>query len=262
MFEFIIPALLAAVVWAVWLKPTTTSSAIAGTEGPPTPSVSLDTKVKTIVKWAVGVLGGLLIIYGVWSGNWRAWWNGSVTYVADTLGLFGHYWLIVLGAVVLLLLLCYAGARDGKTAGERIEKAMKIGFSFAVLAALLAVTAVFGIIIVGPRYFWGEPSVIQVQQPATQRQAQTQTSSRSFTTTAHPGDPQDPRAPWSASVVVNGRRFSADVVGAQSTVPMAVLADGVVHIIAPGLRPHIGAPQEIRFLSLTNFPLHIIGTIE
>ncbi|MDP3661423.1 MAG: hypothetical protein Q8R17_01030 [bacterium] len=216
-------------------------------------------------------------------GSWKTalWWVCGVTILAlavwGGISIYSHwdkvkvwpYWLYVfigVPIVIAITLWSRSGRGASGTAGakpsDKFKKGLETGMAFAKLGALLAFTAVLGIFIVGPRYFWGEPSVVQVQQPAAQRQAQTQISSRSFTTTAQPGDPQDPRAPWSASVVVNGRRFSADVQGANIAVPMAVLADGVVHIIAPGFRPHIGTPQEIRFLSLTNFPLQISGTIE
>ncbi|TSC85198.1 MAG: hypothetical protein G01um101417_65 [Parcubacteria group bacterium Gr01-1014_17] len=178
--------------------------------------------------------------------------------IVEWLPNLGPYWLVALGAVVLFLLLIYAGAKDGKTASERLQKAIKIGFAFAGLAALLAFTAFLGIFIVGPRYFWGEPSVIQVQQqPAAQVRASE--FPKEFRVSALPGNPQDPNAPWSAPIRFAGRRGSFQLAG--DSAPIAVKTEVGIHIITVGM-PHLGTPERLQFLSLTNRSLEITGRVE
>lgn len=217
-------------------------------------------KWKTALWW---ICGASLFGLAVWSGvavysHWdkvKAW----------------PYWLYVFIGVPVLIasILWYRSGNASGTAGakpsERFKKGLETGIALAKLALMLAITAVLGIFIVGPRYFWGEPSVIQVQQSsAPQAQVRgpkiVQQYPQPFTITAPVGTMTAPQ--WSDPVPVNGRPFSSRVVGPQTVVPMAVLVDGVPNTITPGKNPDFGAPKEIRYMSLTGFPLQISGTIE
>lgn len=209
---------------------------------------------KTTLWWIGGIALLALAAWGIYLENWGAWWNKIAAW---------PYWLYVLIGVPCLVLLII-GAKNPKPIGDGFKKTVEFLIALAKLAALVALTVVMFIFIVGPRYFWGEPSVVQVQQqPAPQAKVvQTAVYPQSFTVTAPMGSINDPPDKWSAPVRVNGRKFTADAKGTKDTMPMAVWADGMVLVVAPGVHPHIASPREVRFLSLTNVPLEIVGTIE
>jgi|GEM_PF-3147964 len=177
-------------------------------------------------------------------------------------------WLYIVGPIVITIVIMVM--RDGKTPNEKVKKVVDLFMALTKLAMFVAIFLFFLVFIIGPREFWGSYEMSpEVAAMAPSRQTQTVNAPvipvaniGPFTRTAPVGTTNTPLEQWSATLQLNGRRFNADVAGANTVVPMAVWADGVVHIIAPGLRPNIGAPQQIRFLSLTNFPLTIRGTVE
>lgn len=143
------------------------------------------------------------------------------------------------------------------------KKQFEMGIAFAKLAALLVFIGVLFVFLVGPKYFWGDYYAAPPQIPAGQvAPAQTAMYPQSFARIAPVGSINDPPEKWSAPLRVNGRKFTADAKGTKDTMPMAVWADGMVLVVAPGVHPHIASPKEVRFLSLTNIPLEIVGTIE
>ena len=154
------------------------------------------------------------------------------------------------------------------------KKVWETGIAFAKLAALLAFTAVLCIFIIGPKMFWkGDYTYVppQVQQAPAQAGITTQAGppvardQKQINILAPIGTINTPIEQWSEPLNLYGRRsqmdaFADDVTKREGV--LAVNADGVIHIIGPGLDPDIGKPNVLRFLSLTNFPLKISGRME
>lgn len=191
--------------------------------------------------------------------------------ITEWLPNFGPYWLVALALIVVFFLLIWAGAKDGKTAGERMKKASEVAFAFAKLVTLVLLGGVFFVFLVGPKYFWGDYYAPPPQTPAVQVQRGITTQAgatpdhRRIDILAPVGTLATPLGEWGGPLHLYGRRSQMDARandGTRREGVLAVNADGVIHIIGPGLDPDIGKPNTLRFLSLTNFPLQISGRIE
>lgn len=197
------------------------------------------------------------------------WWNG--------IGL--PLWAYTVGVPVLILIIAVvlSAMKDGKTGSEKLKKLAELFGAFAKLATLIALTVVLFIFIVGPRMFWrGDytppPASVVQTQPSTvfSPPRVVESVQRTGNRYAYPiniavpvGMLTAPLAEWSAPLELNGRRsefFARSEDGRKGT--MAINADGRVLIVEPGAEPHIGNPHTLRFLSLTNFPMKIVGTVE
>jgi len=223
----------------------------------------------------------------------KAWWwiGGIIAAVAATYGLtkvpygkisgdvgdffsFIPFW--VYGVVLLVFCIVVMAVKEGKTPGERTKKGFELFYAFVKLAVLIAFLVALVVFIIGPRAFWGSYEMSpEVAAMAPSRQA-TQTGGASVATRSAPyprevtiavpmGTIQTPLTNWSDVLVLNGRASDLHARGphGQDGV-LAVHADGIIHIIGPNptTTPNIGRPREMRFLSLTNFPLTLKGTVE
>lgn len=156
-----------------------------------------------------------------------------------------------------------------KAKGGGFKKVIETGIALAKLTSLLAITGVLFVFIVGPTKFWGQPIVVQVPAQGATGGITTQAGAtydpKRIDVVAPVGTLATPLEKWSAPLNLYGRRSHMDALsddGMRREGVLAVYADGIIHIIGPGLNPDIGKPNTLRFLSLTNFPLRISGTIE
>jgi hypothetical protein len=206
-----------------------------------------------------------------------SWWN----YVEQI-----PFW--VWPVVLLVGAIVFMAVKDGKTASERTEKATKLFWAFLKLALGIAVLLFLCVFIVGPRAFWGDYT--PPEEYARRRAEWERTNAvatplipslgggttggvapvvatppefpKNFRITALPGNPNDPRAPWSAPIQVAGHKWRCSVAN-NSSAPFAVRVDsGQIFIIYPGSSPHLGKPNAIQFLSPQNFPIEIEGRVE
>ena len=193
--------------------------------------------------------------------------------IAEWLPNLGPYWLVVLAAIALGGVLIWAGASKGEGA-KRVKTIFELFLALARVVLLVAVIAFLTIFIVGPKVFWKGDYNYQPPQQATQTQTGRITTqaghlvvrdTKRIDILAPIGTINTPTENWSEPLHIYGRSSQMDAFaddGTRREGVLAVNADGVIHIIGPGLDPDIGKPNVLRFLSLTNFPLRVSGRME
>lgn len=197
------------------------------------------------------------------------WWNG--------IGL--PLWAYTVGVPVLILIIAVvlSAMKDGKTGSEKLKKLAELFGAFAKLGLTLAFIAVLAIFIVGPKMFWkGDyhytpppvPSGAVQAAPAPWRATESvhmtgQRYARQIDIVVPMGTRDTPIEQWSVPLEINGRRsefFARADDGRKGT--MVIYDGSKVFVVEAGAEPHIGNPRVLRFLSLTNFPLRIRGSME
>ncbi len=234
----------------------------------------------------VGMLALLIQGRGKITSGWKVWGAvlGSIAILAlATCGALAltlywyefigwRYWLHTLcgiGALGLLAIVIWlynrrsTGSAAGTTVkkGDGLKKGLELFLALGKVAALFALTGIMVFFLVGPKYFWGEPIVIE--RVGVERQATGQRYANTIDILVPTGSVSTPIEQWSAPLQLNGRRsefFARTEDGRKGL--MAIHADGNITVVPPGHEPHIGSPRELRFLSLTNFPLRILGSME